>query len=155
MKIYISIDMEGITGIVHGEQLGPEGKDYAAGRKLYMHDLQAAIDGAFDAGVEEILVNDAHGTMRNILIEDLDERMGVFPDEYVAIIQTAETSGRLDDASMRLADRYREEAEHAIKVLITIGSFLIWACVAAFVIAMIFWIFARFYVGAIKSVGAM
>jgi D-amino peptidase len=100
MKIYISIDMEGITGIVHGEQLVPEGKDYNAGRKLYMNDLQAAIDGAFDAGVDEILVNDAHGTMRNIIIEDLDERVKIIagPASSKQLVQTDAVDSTFDGA---------------------------------------------------------
>ena len=73
MKIYISVDMEGATGIVHREQLVPGGEDYERGRRLLMGDVNAAIDGARAGGATEILVNDAHGTMRNILIEDLAE----------------------------------------------------------------------------------
>ena len=73
MKIYISVDMEGATGIVHREQLVPGGEDYERGRKLLMGDVNAAIEGARAGGATEVLVNDAHGTMRNLLIEDLAE----------------------------------------------------------------------------------
>ena len=73
MKVYISVDMEGATGIVHREQLVPGGEDYERGRRLLMGDVNAAIGGARAGGATEILVNDAHGTMRNILIEDLDD----------------------------------------------------------------------------------
>ena len=73
MKIYVSVDMEGATGIVHREQLVPGGEDYERGRKLLMGDVNAAIEGARAGGATEVLVNDAHGTMRNLLIEDLAE----------------------------------------------------------------------------------
>lgn len=73
MKIYMSVDMEGATGIVHREQLVPGGEDYERGRKLLMGDVNAAIEGALKGGATEVLVNDAHGTMRNLLIEDLAE----------------------------------------------------------------------------------
>lgn len=73
MKIYISVDMEGATGIVHREQLVPGGEDYERGRRLLMGDVNAAIEGARAGGATEVLVNDAHGTMRNLLIEDLAE----------------------------------------------------------------------------------
>ncbi len=73
MKVYVSVDMEGATGIVHREQLVPGGEDYERGRKLLMGDVNAAIEGARAGGATEVLVNDAHGTMRNILIEDLAE----------------------------------------------------------------------------------
>ena len=73
MKIYISVDMEGATGIVHREQLSPGGEDYERSRKLLMGDVNAAVEGAVEAGATDVLVNDAHGTMRNLLIEDLSE----------------------------------------------------------------------------------
>ena len=73
MKIFVSVDMEGATGIVHREQLVPGGEDYERGRKLLMGDVNAAVEGAVAAGATEVLVNDAHGTMRNLLIEDLHE----------------------------------------------------------------------------------
>lgn len=71
MKVYISVDMEGATGVVHPEQLVPAGEDYERSRKLLMSDVNAAVEGAVAGGATEVLVNDAHGTMRNLLIEDL------------------------------------------------------------------------------------
>jgi D-amino peptidase len=71
MRIYMSVDMEGGTGIIHRQQLVPDGKDYQSGRKLLTADVVAAIEGAREAGATEFLVNDSHGTMRNLLIEDL------------------------------------------------------------------------------------
>jgi len=73
MKVYISADMEGITGINSLQYLFDREKEYARGRKLMMHDLNAAIAGAVEAGATEVLVNDAHGSMRNLQIEDLHE----------------------------------------------------------------------------------
>lgn len=74
MKVYVSVDMEGATGVVHREQLVPGGEDYERSRRLLMGDVNAAVEGAFAGGATEVLVNDAHGTMRNLLIEDLHER---------------------------------------------------------------------------------
>lgn len=71
MKIYISADMEGITGIVHREQIMPDGREFDRGRHLMTDDVNAAIEGAVRAGATEILVNDSHATMRNILLEEL------------------------------------------------------------------------------------
>jgi D-amino peptidase len=73
MKIYISVDMEGATGVVHREQLVPGGDDYGRSRKLLMSDVNAAVEGALAGGADEVLVNDGHGTMRNLLIEELHE----------------------------------------------------------------------------------
>ena len=74
MKVYVSVDMEGATGIVHREQLVPGGDDYDRSRALLMGDVNAACEGAFAGGADEVLVNDAHGTMRNLRIEDLHEK---------------------------------------------------------------------------------
>lgn len=72
MKIYISADIEGISGVVSGSQTGFSGDDYQRARKLMTEEVNAAIEGAVEAGATEILVNDSHGSMRNIIIEDLN-----------------------------------------------------------------------------------
>ncbi len=70
LKVFISVDMEGITGVVHGDQTGA-GADYNMARKWMTDDVNAAILGALDAGATEIIVNDSHGDMRNILPSEL------------------------------------------------------------------------------------
>ena len=59
MKVYISVDMEGVAGISDWEQCIAGGDDYALGRDLVLGEVNAAIDGALEAGATEILVNDA------------------------------------------------------------------------------------------------
>lgn len=71
MNVYISVDMEGITGIVHGDMMGAEGREYDRGRRLMTGDANAAIEGAVRAGADYILVADGHGPMRNIFFETL------------------------------------------------------------------------------------
>lgn len=74
MKIFISADMEGVTGVAHRDQLVPEGRTYERARKLMTADVNAAIAGALrEAPDAEFIVCDAHGVMRNLLIEDLHE----------------------------------------------------------------------------------
>jgi len=72
MKVYISVDMEGISGVASGRQL--RDTEYGRFRKIMTQDVNAAIKGACEAGADDILVNDAHGNMCNILVEDLDPR---------------------------------------------------------------------------------
>ncbi|HEY0691472.1 MAG TPA: M55 family metallopeptidase [Kribbella sp.] len=74
MKVYISADMEGITGLVDAEDVQPHGRDYERGRVMMTEDVNAAVRGAFDAGATSVLVNDAHGPMRNLLPDLLDPR---------------------------------------------------------------------------------
>ncbi len=66
MKLYISTDFEGVAGIVDWDQIMVGSHDYALGRRLLLGELNAAIDGALAAGVETIVVNDSHSTMRNL-----------------------------------------------------------------------------------------
>ncbi len=74
LKIYISVDMEGISGIVHSDQVSSEGHDYNIARKWMAEDVNSAIEGALEAGATEILVNDSHGSMRNILPSEIHPR---------------------------------------------------------------------------------
>jgi D-amino peptidase len=68
--------MEGISGLIDWEETSSKaGAQYERARKLMAQDANAAAIGAFDGGADEVIVNDAHGSMRNILVEDLDERV--------------------------------------------------------------------------------
>ncbi len=72
MKLFVCADMEGATGIVHRDQLVPEGGEaYRAGCRLLTGDLAAVVEGAMDAGVTEVVVSEGHAHMRNLLLEDL------------------------------------------------------------------------------------
>jgi len=71
LKIYISADMEGIAGVVTGEQLGPQGFEYARFREFMTQEVNAAIEGALAAGATQIVISDSHGNGQNLLIEKL------------------------------------------------------------------------------------
>jgi D-amino peptidase len=77
MKIYISADMEGVTGVTHSQDVIPDRSQYERFRGLLTADVNAAIEGAAQAGATKFLVNEAHDGMRNILLEDLDPRAEV------------------------------------------------------------------------------
>lgn len=74
MKIYIMADGEGISGVVHSSEMHQSGERHDEFRKLMTKDVNAAIEGAFQGGATEVVVNDAHWSMLNIIYEDLDER---------------------------------------------------------------------------------
>jgi D-amino peptidase len=67
MKVYISADMEGVTGIVDAEDVQPSGRDYEHARMMMTEDVNAAVRGAVSAGATGVVVNDAHKPMRNLL----------------------------------------------------------------------------------------
>jgi D-amino peptidase len=66
VKIFISFDMEGVAGIVDWSQCRGPGQAYEEGRRLLLGEVNAAIDGALEAGATEIVCNDSHGTMNNL-----------------------------------------------------------------------------------------
>jgi D-amino peptidase len=69
LKIYISVDMEGIAGVVTDHQLGPDGFEYQRFREFMTDEAMSTITAAKEAGATEILVSDSHGNMENLLIE--------------------------------------------------------------------------------------
>jgi D-amino peptidase len=79
LKIYISVDMEGITGVVQPAQLGPgpEGFEYGRAREWMTGEARAAIDGAKAAGATEVLIADSHGNAQNLLIDQLPDDVRV------------------------------------------------------------------------------
>ncbi|MGH3505145.1 MAG: M55 family metallopeptidase [Nocardioidaceae bacterium] len=74
MQVYVSVDMEGISGIATRDQVVRGGYGYRRAQALMTSEVNAAIEGAFDGGAESVLVNDAHGTMDNLLPDELDPR---------------------------------------------------------------------------------
>src|ERR1700730_18672824 len=73
VKVSISADMEGIAGVVTGDQLGTTGFEYERFRGFMTAEVVAAVQGARDAGATTIVVSDSHGNGENILIERLPE----------------------------------------------------------------------------------
>ena len=73
-KVFISVDMEGIWGVVHGDQTSPGAPDYGVARRWMADDVNAVIAGLREAGAGEIVVNDSHGSMRNIVADALDPK---------------------------------------------------------------------------------
>ncbi len=71
-RVFISVDMEGISGISGSDQLSAAGAEYGRSRKLMADDANAAIRGAKAGGATEVVVNDSHGSMRNLRLEDLE-----------------------------------------------------------------------------------
>lgn len=71
MNVLVSVDIEGITGVVHADMMSPEQREYNRGRKLMTDDANAAIEGLTQAGADYILVIDGHGPMRNLVFEDM------------------------------------------------------------------------------------
>ncbi|MEU7427725.1 M55 family metallopeptidase [Streptomyces sp. NPDC048362] len=75
MKILISADMEGATGVTWPADVLPGTPQWERCRAMFTSDVNAAAEGFFDGGADQVLVNEAHWTMRNLLLERLDDRV--------------------------------------------------------------------------------
>jgi D-amino peptidase len=71
MKIYISVDMEGVSCILRREQTRKGTPEYEEARYLLVKEANAAIEGALEAGADEIILFDAHSTGFNFPLEEI------------------------------------------------------------------------------------
>ncbi len=94
MKWLIRCDVEGVTGVVHPEQAAFTGSQFAFGQRMLMNDLNAVIEGLLRTEDPEIWVYDIHWDGRNILLEEIDERVRVISGKSVYAVDNA---GGLDE----------------------------------------------------------
>ncbi|MEE1926931.1 M55 family metallopeptidase [Streptomyces sp. TRM 70351] len=85
MKILVSADMEGATGVTWPADVLPGTAAWERCRAMFTGDVNAAVAGFFDGGADEVLVNEAHWTMRNLLLERLDERARLLTGRHKAL----------------------------------------------------------------------
>jgi len=79
MKVWMSLDMEGVAGIVDWDQCRPGSPSYALGCQLLQAEVNAAIEGAIAGGATEIVLNDSHSSMAN-----LDPRLIAGNAQYIS-----------------------------------------------------------------------
>ncbi|MBC9728671.1 M55 family metallopeptidase [Streptomyces sp. TRM68367] len=85
MKILISADMEGATGVTWPADVLPGTPQWERCRALFTSDVNAAVLGFLDGGADEVVINEAHWTMRNLLLEQLDERALMLTGRHKAL----------------------------------------------------------------------
>jgi D-amino peptidase len=73
MRVYISVDMEGVACVTHGDHTKLEGTEYEMARKWMTAEANAAVEGALEGGATDVVVADSHGHMRNMLPDELHE----------------------------------------------------------------------------------
>ncbi|GAA3839474.1 M55 family metallopeptidase [Sphaerisporangium flaviroseum] len=74
MKVYVSVDMEGVSGLTDPEEMHAGGRGYERGCELMTADANAVVAGSFEAGASAVIVNDAHGSTKNLRVDLLDAR---------------------------------------------------------------------------------
>lgn len=85
MKILISADMEGATGVTWPGDVLPGTPQWERCRGMFTSDVDAAALGFFDGGADEVVVNEAHWSMRNLLLERLDERVEMLTGRHKSL----------------------------------------------------------------------
>ncbi|HEV8063804.1 MAG TPA: M55 family metallopeptidase [Acidimicrobiales bacterium] len=82
MRVFLSCDMEGVAGVVDWSQCRGPATEYETARRLMVAEVNAAIEGAFDGGATEVLVNDSHGLMANLPPDELDSRVAYLSGKH-------------------------------------------------------------------------
>ena len=95
-KVFISVDMEGIWGVVHGDQTSPASSEYGPARRWMVDDVNAVIAGLFEAGASEIVVNDSHGSMRNIIADGLNPKASLVTGSPKPLLMMQGIDGTFD-----------------------------------------------------------
>ncbi|MDK1345030.1 M55 family metallopeptidase [Streptomyces sp. 378] len=85
MRILISADMEGATGVTWPDDVMPGASQWERCRSLFTSDVDAAVRGFYDGGADEVIINEAHSTMRNLLLERLDGRAQMLTGRHKAL----------------------------------------------------------------------
>ena len=98
MKVFISVDMEGISGLVRWADVASRGQDYPRDRSIMTRETNAAIEGAFAGGATEVVVEENHGVedLTNLVMDEIDPRCRVIRG---AGRPTATTMAGLDSAT--------------------------------------------------------
>jgi D-amino peptidase len=96
MKLFLSTDFEGTSGIVAWEQIIEGNAEYEQGRKLLTDEVNAVISGALEAGATEFVVNDAHHYMRNLHPQDLLGRATLITGKHKPLYMMEGLDGSFD-----------------------------------------------------------
>ncbi|MDR7550824.1 MAG: M55 family metallopeptidase [Armatimonadota bacterium] len=88
MRVWISVDMEGIAGVTHRDHTVAGGREYEVARHWMTEEVNAVVEGCFLAGATEVVVADGHGTCRNILRDRLDSRAQLIVGQFSSLPPT-------------------------------------------------------------------
>ena len=104
MRVYLSIDMEGVAGISHSYPTERRERGYPAAVELMVGEANAAIEGAFDGGATDVVVNDSHGYMINLTPIDIDPRVILIQGQKPwSMVQGASPQSRGDGEAFDVA----------------------------------------------------
>ncbi len=113
MKVFVSVDMEGVSGLTDPEEMKAGGRGYERGCELMTADANAAVAGAFDGGANEVVVTDAHGSTKNIRADLIDERCTLIRGPYRPL-RMGQGIGPSHDAAMFVGYHARAGVPHGV-----------------------------------------
>lgn len=96
MRVLVSADMEGATGVTWTADVVAGTEQWQRMRRLFAGDVNACVDGLIAGGAREVLVNEAHSAQRNLLLEDLDERATMLTGRHKPLSMMQGIDGRVD-----------------------------------------------------------
>ena len=114
LKVFISVDMEGVCVVINWDETAQGGPDYGMFRTLMTQEVNAAIAGAVAAGATEILVRDAHDSARNILPELLDPRVRLLREWTYGPLSMMEGIDKTYDAAIFIGYHARASTPDAV-----------------------------------------
>lgn len=114
LKVFISVDMEGISGVVNWDDVTVGGQDYGLFRRIMTQEVNAAIGAARAAGASEIVVRDAHDTGRNILPDLLDPGVKLLRDWSYGPLSMMEGLDKTFDAVIFIGYHARASTPDAV-----------------------------------------
>lgn len=100
VRIMISADMEGATGVTCTQDVIPGTEQWQRMRHLFTGDVNAAITGLIDGGATSVLVNEAHSSQRNLLIEHLDPRATMLTGRHKPLSMMQGIDSQVDGSAM-------------------------------------------------------
>ena len=113
LKVFVSVDMEGVAGLIHWDETGSGGPDYQLFRTIMTGEANAAVAGAFEAGATEVVVRDAHDSARNILPDQIDPRARLIR-EWNGPLSMMEGIDRTFDAVVFVGNHARAGTPNAV-----------------------------------------
>jgi D-amino peptidase len=114
LKVFISVDMEGLAGVLTANEVSTTGPDYPHFRAIMAGETNAAVDGAFRAGATDVLVRDSHGAKQNLLPGDVDPRARLLRGQSIGPKNMMEGIDKTFDAVVFIGYHARAGTPNAI-----------------------------------------
>lgn len=113
MRVFVSVDMEGVSGLTDPEDMRTGGRGYERGCELMTGDANAAVEGAYTAGAADVIVTDSHGSTKNLRADLIDERCTLIRGPYRPL-RMGQGMGPAHDAAMFVGYHARAGVPHGV-----------------------------------------